>query len=140
MIVSDCTLIAHFLIPGADTATAEAIVAADPDWLVPPLWRSEIRNVLRSYLVAGRMTLDEASRLADRAESRLGGREFAVSSGHVLALVAATRCSAYDAEYVALAQASSTTLVTSDRKLRRLFPTVARSPEEFLGMRTGANG
>ena len=140
MIVSDCTLIAHFLIPGAATTTAEEVVAADPYWIVPPLWRSEIRNVLRGYIVAGRMTLEEASRWIVRAEERLAGREYPVSSEHVLALVAATRCSAYDAEYVALAQASSTTLVTSDRKLRQLFPTVARSPEEFLEMKAEANG
>ena len=140
MIVSDCTLIAHFLIPGAATAAADAVAAADPYWIVPPLWRSEVRNVLRGYMVAGRMTLEEASQLIERADDRLAGNEYAVSSDHVLALVAATRCSAYDAEYVALAQASSTTLVTSDRKLRGLFPTVARTPEEFLEMKAGANG
>jgi len=140
MIVSDCTLIAHLLIPGPATAAAEAVVAADPNWIVPPLWRSEVRNVLRGYTVAGRMTLGEASQLIERAEDRLAGNEYAVSSDHVLALVAATRCSAYDAEYVALAQASSTTLVTSDLKLRGLFPTVARTPEEFLEMKAGANG
>ncbi|MBA3580143.1 MAG: type II toxin-antitoxin system VapC family toxin [Gemmatimonadaceae bacterium] len=140
MIVSDCTLIAHFLIPGPGTAAAEAVVAADPYWIVPPLWRSEVRNVLRGYMTAGWMTLEEASQLIERAEDRLAGNEYAVSSDHVLALVAATRCSAYDAEYVALAQASSTTLVTSDRKLRGLFPTVARKPEEFLEMKAGANG
>lgn len=116
------------------------VVAADPNWIVPPLWRSEVRNVLRGYTVAGRMKLGEASQLIERAEDRLAGNEYAVSSDHVLALVAATRCSAYDAEYVALAQASSTTLVTSDRKLRGLFPTVARTPEEFLEMKAGANG
>ena len=99
-----------------------------------------MRNVLRGYIVAGKMTLEEASRLADSAEGRLAASEYAVSSDHVLALVAATRCSAYDAEYVALAQASSTILVTGDRKLRGLFPTVARSPEEFLAMKAGANG
>ncbi len=140
MIVSDCTLIAHFLIPGPATAAAEAVVVADPYWIVPPLWRSEMRNVLRGYIVGHAMTLDAASQLMERAEERLAGNEHAVSSDHVLALVAATRCSAYDAEYVALAQGSSTTLVTSDRKLRGLFPTVARTPEEFLEMKVGANG
>ncbi len=140
MIVADCTLIAHFLIPGPATAVAEAVVAADPDWIVPPLWRSEIRNVLRGYIVAGKMTLEEASALVVRAEERLTGREYPVSSDHVLALVAASRCSAYDAEYVALAQASGTILVTSDTGLRRLFPAVSRSPEEFLEMKADANG
>ncbi|HUR91513.1 MAG TPA: type II toxin-antitoxin system VapC family toxin [Gemmatimonadaceae bacterium] len=135
MIVSDCTLIAQILIPGGATATAEKVVASDPDWIVPPLWRSEMRNVFRAYLVAGKMKLEEASRLFERAEERLGGREYPVSTDHVLALVAATRCSAYDAEYVALAQASSTMLVTNDARLRRLFPTIALSPEEFLEMK-----
>lgn len=86
------------------------------------------------------ITLDQASQSMERAEERLAGNEYAVSSDHVLALVAATRCSAYDAEYVALAQASSTTLVTSDRNLRALFPTVARSPDEFVERMGGVNG
>lgn len=44
-----------------------------------------------------------------------------------------------DAEYVALAQASGTVLVTSDRKLHRIFPEVARSPERFLEINSDPN-
>lgn len=51
------------------------------------------------------------------AESRMFGGETEVSSADVMNLVATTRCSAYDAEYVSLAQAFSVPLVTSDRRL-----------------------
>lgn len=139
MIVADCTLIAHLLIPGPAMAVAQNVLAADPDWIVPPLWRSEMRNTLRGYIVNHSMKLEDASGLMARAEDRLGRMESPVTSDHVLALVVATGCSAYDAEYVALAQASGTVLVTSDRKLHRIFPEVARSPERFLEINTDPN-
>lgn len=132
MIVADCTLIAHLLIPGPAMAVAQNVLEADPDWIVPPLWRSELRNTLRGYIVNRAMKLEDASGLMARAEARLGRMEAPVSSDHVLALVVATKCSAYDAEYVALAQASGTVLVTSDLQLHRIFPEVALSPEQFL--------
>lgn len=139
MIVADCTLIAHLLIPGPAMAVAQDVLEADPDWIVPPLWRSEMRNTLRGYIVNRAMTLEHASGLMARAEDRFGRMESPVSSDHVLALVVATNCSAYDAEYVALAQASGTVLITSDRKLHRIFPEAARSPEHFLEINADPN-
>jgi predicted nucleic acid-binding protein len=132
VIVADCTLIAQLVIDTESTELAERIYAADPEWIVPPLWRSELRNVLRMYVIEAKMPLESALERMSIAEERFGGAEQAVVSRDVLALATKYRCSAYDAEYVSLAREFAIPLVTSDRRLRDLFPRVAISPAGFL--------
>jgi hypothetical protein len=45
---------------------------------------------------------------------------------------ASSKCSAYDCEFVALAQDLSVPLVTSDQKILTAFPETAVSPDDFL--------
>lgn len=139
MIVADCTLLAEFFIKTKTTSTAEAVFAVDRDWIVPPLWRSEFRNVLRKHVLHAEMLLATATDHMVVAEARFVAAERPVMSSHVLTLAATTRCSAYDAEYVSLAMSHSVPLVTSDRRLRDIFPDVAISPVEFLSMSRGAD-
>ncbi len=101
-------------------------------WLVPPLWRSEFRSVLRKYLLNKELSVELCIDATMAAEEMLSGGEMQVSSADVMTIVAATGCSAYDAEYVSLAKSFSVPLVTSDRRLRERFPDVAVSPAEFL--------
>jgi predicted nucleic acid-binding protein len=60
------------------------------------------------------------------AEELLAGRELAVDSAAVLDLAFASSCSAYDCEFVALAQALGVRLVTSDKQVLRAFPRIAK--------------
>ena len=69
--------------------------------------------------------LEQALAIQHEAESLLAGREFAVDSRAVLRLVKESQCSAYDCEYVALAEASDAKLVTMDGKLLAAFPSIA---------------
>ena len=39
-------MIAQLVIDTESTELAEQVYAVDPEWIVPPLWRSERRNVL----------------------------------------------------------------------------------------------
>lgn len=48
-----------------------------------------------------------------------------------LALATANRISAYDAQYIALAQQIQTVCVTEDRRLLRTFPTLSRQMHAF---------
>jgi len=66
------------------------------------------------------------------AEMFMQGREFEVPSVQVLRLAAESNCSAYDCEFVALAQDLGLPLVTSDRQILTEFPRVALSFEQFL--------
>ena len=68
---------------------------------------------------------------AEKAEADLRGRERPVESAAVLGLVERTGHSAYDCEYVALAEAEGVRLVTGDRAVARLFPTTAVLVEDF---------
>lgn len=134
MIVVDNDVISYFWIQ-MDTeraALARTVRQADDHWTVPRLWRSEFRNVLRGYMAGGYMTLDEALDYAQRAEADLQDVTRPVATEPVLRLVDATGHSAYDCEYVALAQELGTRLVTGDTRLSRLFPETAVLMEDFV--------
>lgn len=132
MIVVDVNVIAYLLIDGTHTAAAEGVLAVDAEWAVPLLWRSEWRNVLAGYLRRGEMDRARVMENVRAAESLVRDREHLVESGRVIELVADSTCSAYDCEYVALADALEVRLVTADRRIISDFPNVALSPESFI--------
>lgn len=125
MIVVDTNVIAYLFLPSQHTEQAEQLLLKEPAWSAPFLWRSEFRNVLAGYLRKSLISLEEAFGLQAEAESFLHGKEFLVPSSDVLQLVRNSACSAYDCEFVALAQGLGTKLVTGDRKVRREFPGIA---------------
>ena len=129
MIVVDVNILAYLLIPGKYTATAENLLNENEQWAAPRLWRSELRNVLATYVRSGLLGLADASVLYQRAALIIGAEEYEVETSDVLRLAKASACSAYDCEYVALAEFLDLKLVTADAKLRKAFPqrTVALS-------------
>ena len=122
MIVVDVNVLAYLLIPGKYTTASEQLLAADAAWVVPRLWRSEFRNVLAYYLRAKQMDLADAAAIYQRAEELVGAEEYEVETTHVLRLSAESKCSAYDCEYVALAEFLDVRFVTNDVKLAKAFP------------------
>ena len=132
--IEDTNVIAYLFIEGEMTDVAENTLRQDAVWVAPLLWRSEMRNVLVASIRAGRLTLANAQRVMDAALSLMRGREYDVPSAQVLALAAAHGCSAYDTEFVALAQDLGLTLVTSDRRLLAAFPDQAVSLAAFSGI------
>lgn len=132
MIVADTNLIAYLLLKGPDTALAQQVLEQDPIWAVPVLWRSEFRSVLAAYMRQRDLGVREAWRAHELAEGLVGAHEYTLGGEHVLHLVAASPCSAYDCEYVALAEDLGVQLVTSDREVLRHFPRVAIHPREFV--------
>ncbi|MDQ6996035.1 MAG: type II toxin-antitoxin system VapC family toxin [Mariprofundus sp.] len=131
MIVADTNLIAYLLIPGEKTACAQQVYMHDSDWQVPQLWRSELRNVLMLYVRKQHLPLAKAIQIMVLAEKRFGAGQ-AVASQHVLTLTAESDCSAYDCEFVALAEKKQVSLITSDKKVQAAFPSIAISPESFV--------
>lgn len=112
MIVVDTNVLAYLLLPGPKTKLAEALLLDQPRWAAPPLWRSEWRNVLTTYLRRDLLQPSET-----------------VASEQVLQLANRSRCSAYDCEFVAAAQQLGVPLVTEDRAVLVAFPDLARPLE-----------
>ena len=132
MIVADANLIVYLFVTGARTVEAEAVLRRDPRWIAPLLWRSEVRNALIGLVRGGLLSLEEALTVISNAERLLVGSEFAVPSSRVLLLAHRSGCSAYDCEYVALAEDLRIPLVTTDSALLRAFPGRAMPPRAFL--------
>ena len=131
MIVTDTNLIAYFAVRDSNSELADAVFETDPVWVAPLLWQSELRSTLTKYIQYAGMSLEAALVALHSAEEVIGGREYRVSSEQVLELAVRSKCTAYDCEYVALAQDLGVPLVTADRQILRAFPKTAVSLEIF---------
>ncbi len=89
-------------------------------------------NVLALYMRQRGMTAEQAAQVIDTADELLQGREYALPSRAVLELVAQSACSAYDCEFVALAQELNVPLLTDDRRILSAFPQRAVSLARFV--------
>lgn len=132
MIVVDTNLLAYLWIPGEMTEWAEEALRRDAAWASPLLWRSEFRSVLAGYIRLKRMSLETALRCLADAEHFMAGREYLVPSDKVMPLVANSRCSAYDCEFVALAKDLNLRLVTTDAQLLKEFAAETISLRAFV--------
>jgi predicted nucleic acid-binding protein len=132
MIVADSNLIAYLLIPGDKSALADEVLRKDADWAVPLICRSEVRNILALYMRHEGMSLSQARRTMEKAEALWLNREFAVPSDEVLELTFHHNVTAYDGEFIVLANHLSVPFVTFDRPVRKAFPNLALAAEEFL--------
>ena len=131
MIVVDTNLIGYLLLASERSSQAEQAFRRDPEWSAPLLWRSELRNVLAVQMRLGRIDLEHAQEVMSQAEELMRGHEYAVTSLSVLRLAAESGCSAYDCEFVTLAQDLNIPLVTLDRQVLTAFPHTAVSLDAF---------
>lgn len=131
MIVADTNLIVYLFINGDKTPLAQEVLTKDPHLIVPPLWQSEFRNVLAGHIIRG-MKLAQAKRIMEEALSTFESREVAPSSERILELIYKSDCSAYDCEFVTLAEQLDVPFVTADKQLLRQFPNSTKSLEAFV--------
>ncbi|MGL5075544.1 MAG: type II toxin-antitoxin system VapC family toxin [Waterburya sp.] len=132
MIVVDTNIIVYLYISGERSQQVENLLSQDPEWVAPDLWLSEFRNVLSLYLRQNLLTFAEILLILQQAEALLAQNEYKVASTEVMELVNSSNCSAYDCEFVALAQHLNVRLVTVDKKIIKNFPKIAISLEDFL--------
>jgi predicted nucleic acid-binding protein len=121
VIVVDSNVIAYCWINGDRTALAHRLRKLDPDWHAPVLWRSELRNILAGYRRDGSLDDSQVRQIMVAAEAALAGREHYVPSDRVFAVTRASRLSAYDAEFVLLAEILGAPLVTEDKVVLAAF-------------------
>jgi len=132
VIVVDSNVIAYCWVNGPLTELAQRVRVKDPDWHVPILWRSEMRNMLTGYLRDSSLTAQQVARIMDAAENALKGSEHLVPSVSVFEIVGKSRLSAYDCEFVALASVLAVPLVTADKAVLKAWPQQALTMEAFL--------
>jgi predicted nucleic acid-binding protein len=80
VIVVDTNVLAYFWIRGEATGIAQRLYAREPEWVVPALWRSELRNVLATLIRSGRMAQRVAVETMAAAEEEMADREVPVDS------------------------------------------------------------
>jgi predicted nucleic acid-binding protein len=132
MIVVDTNLISYLYVTSGRSSQAEKALRKDAHWAAPLLWRSELRNVMTRYVRKRLLSLEDAQQIMQEATKLMEGREYEVTSFQVLNLAAASNCTAYDCEFVALAKDLGVPLVTADRQILDQFPDVALSLETFV--------
>lgn len=119
MIVPDASAVLLLLTPADPRADeADAALTADPAWVVPEHWRTELLSGVRGLALAGALTGTDA----DRAVAWLARAVVAVApTAPLLARMWQLRShlTAYDAGYVAVAEQHEATLVTADARLAR---------------------
>ncbi len=122
MIVVDTNIIVYLYIQGEHTSAVESLVQLDCNWVAPLLWRSEFRNVLALYLRKKLVSLSQALDIMTQAEYFMADNEYQPPSEAVFNLIHQSNCSAYDCEFVSLAQQLEVPLITQDKKILTEFP------------------
>ena len=131
MIVVDTNVIASMWVPNDMDEWVYKVLKKDDGWVAPLLWRSEFRNVLSIYLRKDILEFSIVLQTTEEAEQLMDANEFEVNSTQVMSFVLDSSCSAYDCEFVALADDLNVPLVTFDKKILREFPNIAIHPKEF---------
>ena len=132
MIVVDVNIIAYLLLMGEKTDLAQQVYKLDSDWRVPELWGHEFLNILATNVKFGGISLDQANSAWANGRSFLKDTIQPVDKIAALAIAVEKQISAYDAQYVALAQTLSCFLLTEDKKLGDKFPETAVSMADFI--------
>ena len=119
MIVLDASAVVDLVVePRAAPSAIRSRLRADPDVHVPHLVDAEVTNALRRKLLSGQLDALRARRAIRRLTvmSLVRWQQTALLDR---ALALRDQLSAYDAIYVAMAEATGATLVTRDARLAR---------------------
>ena len=136
MIAVDTNVIAAYCGVNEKKEIARKVWEKDPEWHAPLLWISEFRNALVLFQRRGFIRSDLfADVLSESHELVSNGRTHNVGDKRVLDLTSRSGCTAYDCEFVAVAEALGVKLVTWDKELLKRFPERTISPEEFVKTR-----
>ncbi|TVR54873.1 MAG: PIN domain-containing protein [Puniceicoccaceae bacterium] len=135
MIVVDAGVIVACVCEHPRHQAALALQESDPDWLAPPLWKSEVRNVIGLKLcsMARLITAEEAFEAYEDALAILAPGTREVNPVQCLKTVLRYGVSGYDAEYATLAQAEGVDMVTTDQRLVNRLKTKGFSGVRLLG-------
>jgi predicted nucleic acid-binding protein len=129
MIVVDANVISYLLIRGERSEAMDRLQKLDPDWIAPKLWLDEFLNVLCTYERTGGLTREQSVELLEDAVALMDGASYDLPPERVLTVARQTNCSAYDSQYIALAQDLGLKLYTCDKRVISKCPSIALMPD-----------
>lgn len=132
MIVVTPEVLVPLLIESARTDECERLYRAKPDWIASPSWRGEFRRILGERVSRGEMMWQNALARFEGAVRIMEAGERSVDPEELFSFLATTPISSNEAEYLALATRLGTNLVTYDKKLLKMFPEVAMTPQQII--------
>ena len=132
MIVVDTHVLVYAVLPGEQTADVNRAAVRDADWVAPALWRREFRNVLATAMRLRGLTLARALEAFAAAETLVADAPLEPSTEECLETAARGGVSAWDAEFVFVAERLGARMVTSDRRLARAFPACVTLLGDFV--------
>src|SRR5205823_2838052 len=130
MIVVDANVIVYCVVESERTALAKKIAAKDAIWIVPPLWRFEVTSALVTLVRAKALDRERAEIALQEADQMTSNREVAVVQQAAMDAALLFKLSAYDAQYIALAQRFKARCVTEDQRMLANAGHVAISIED----------
>lgn len=133
MIVVDVNVIIYLLTDTPHRSMAVRLYEQGSDWRVPPLWRHEMINVLGTLTRNDVLDREAAVQLWRNALDLFSDGEQQPDMAQALALAVDQGISVYDAQYVTLAMALDTQLVSEDKILQNRFPQRVVSMSQRVG-------
>jgi predicted nucleic acid-binding protein len=117
IVVDTSALVAFFLGVNHSGPMARKALGIDPSWAAPPHQPAELLNVFRGLVLGGKISQADAGEVLDRWRSTYI-QELPFSSTVVRRIWELRHnVTAYDAAYVAVAEAHELALVTGDSRL-----------------------
>jgi predicted nucleic acid-binding protein len=132
MFLVDTNVVAYLLIEGDHTQAAQQLRRRDPDWRSEAFLLVEFTNVLASSVATKRMSLGLAENFLGKVVALFDGKLRSMPPAPVLAAAVRHGVSAYDARFLALAEAIGLPIVTEDKKLRDAAPNLTQSLADAL--------
>ena len=131
MIVADTNLLVYRSIETPFAPLAKRWFEVDPLWMVPTIWRFEFTNAIVMHVRKGVITRAEGATAIDEAIKTYSSNEIVVDQTTAFNLAMQLRLSAYDANFILLAQALGTYCVTGDQQMLERAPRWARGLLDF---------
>lgn len=117
MIVVDANVIAYLLIEGEFTESVTRLRNEEPEWIAPRLWLDEFLNILATSERRSIMSAEVADTTLALACELMEGQSYDLPAQRILATARRTSCTAYDSQYVCLAEDLGLKVYTFDSRI-----------------------
>ena len=129
MIVVDTNILAYFSIRGEHSEAVDRLFVSNSDWIAPRLWLDEFLNVLATSERQEKLSAAESDAILSDVTELMADSSYDVPAYRILSTARETGCSAYDSQYLALAQDLGLQLYTFDKRLIERSGGLAVRPE-----------